>query len=166
VPPGHYTLDYVVVDALNHQAGSGSQPIDVNSVAPSTPVASSLAIVRQIETLPAGQQDRKNPLQIEGVLLSPNVAGPLHKASDATLTFFYTAYPADRPLSATFELTDGNSTLAKTPLRLPPPDKSGRIQHLARLPLANIPPGSYEVRITLTDGLQPITRTAAFVLAP
>jgi VWFA-related protein len=166
LPAGHYTLEFVVVDTLGRQAGSGSQALEVIDPGRSQPDASSLLIVRAAEQLPAAQQDRRNPLQVDGLLLSPNVSAPLHKASGTALTFFYTAYPVDRPLSATLELADSSKTIAHLPLKLPPVDTTGRIQHLARVPLADVPPGSYDLRVILTDGTMQIVRTASFVLLP
>jgi len=165
LPLGHYTLEYAVIDTLDRKAGSGTQDLDVTTGAPSQLAASSLLIVRQADPVPAAQRDRRQPLQVDDVLISPLITGTtLHKSSTPALTFFYTAYQADRPLTATLDLTTGSTTLAHVPLTVPAPDRTGRIQHLARLPLSQVPPGSYDLRVTLTDGQTALTRVAAFVL--
>jgi len=55
-----------------------------------------------------------------------------------------------------------SSLLAPMPGELPEADASGRIQYLAALPLEKIPAGSYELRVTVTDGTTSVMRSANF----
>lgn len=63
---------------------------------------------------------------------------------------------------ATLALLRGGAEVATLPLPLDKPDATGRIQQVGRLPLAPIPPGSYELRVTLEGGGEKVSRSVPF----
>jgi hypothetical protein len=61
------------------------------------------------------------------------------------------------------QLLRNGEALAEAPVQLLPPTGS-RIQHVGRLPIGALPPGTYELRIRVTDGRRELSRTAFFTL--
>lgn len=166
VPPGHYTLEYVVSDALNHKAGAGSAVVTVPHVKPREVAASSLIVVRRSERVPANERSADNPLLYGDLLLYPNLGEPLHKSTDKVLSFFIVVQPVvDGPTpAATLDLLQNGTTLVQLPVELAKPDAEGRIQYAAQLPLANVPPGKYELRVAITQGTERTAREATFTV--
>ena len=56
-----------------------------------------------------------------------------------------------------------NGARVAKPVELPPATGS-RIQHVGRLPIGALPPGTYELRIRAVDGGRELSRTAFFTL--
>jgi VWFA-related protein len=166
VSPGRYTFEYAVYDALGKTAGAGAQTVDVLAATHDRLAMSSVIVVGRAEQVPDDQRDAKNPLYVDNVLLSPNLSEPLRKSADVALAFFYVLYPHGAPVTARLEVAAADRVLARVPLTLPASDASGRIAHLAKFPLTNLPPGSYELRVIASDGTTHLTRTAAFTLVP
>jgi VWFA-related protein len=165
LPPGTYTLEAVVNDALGQKAGATTKSFVVPEAKPGAMVASSLVIVHRTEKVPANERTGDNPLYFGELLLYPNLGEPLGKAKDKTLSFYFTIDPAPGGVpSATLEIVQGAQSLAQLPMDLPKPDATGRISHVAQLPLASFPPGSYILRITLTQGGQKEVRDAPFTV--
>jgi hypothetical protein len=48
-------------------------------------------------------------------------------------------------------------------MTLPAPT-DGRLQHIGRLPVDNLPAGTYELRIRVSDGRREVSRAAFFTL--
>ena len=55
---------------------------------------------------------------------------------------------------------------ATRPLQVPPADDTGLVQHANELPLDEVGAGPYELRLTVSDGKDTVTRTAPFTLLP
>jgi len=165
LPPGTYTLESVVHDALSKKAGVANSSFVVPPVKPGTLVASSLLIVRRSEKLPAGEKTADNPLYFGDLLLYPNLGEPLRKSADKTLSFFLTVdpVPGSAP-TATLEILQKGQPLAQLPMEMSKPDATGRIAHAGQLPLASFPPGQYVLRTTVSQGTQKEARDATFTV--
>ncbi len=163
--PGSYTFEAVVLDA---RAGKAS--VRVSSLDVPTAVATALRvgtpfIVRRAEAVPVAGRDAANPLYFGDVLLHPNLGQPLSKTVDKDLAFGFTAYDGhDGPLAATLDVVRSGQSVATLPLSLGAPDPHGRINQISKLPLASLPPGIYELRVTLKAGTQQVTRGVSFAL--
>jgi len=79
------------------------------------------------------------------------------------LGFCFTAYrvPGALPPQATVEVVREGRSLAWVPIALPEA-VGGRIQYAGTLPLASLPDGELELRVSVTDGHSVQTRRAAF----
>ncbi len=66
--------------------------------------------------------------------------------------------------TATLELLQKGQSLAQLPLPLDKADAAGRLLQVSRLPSAAIPPGTYELRVTVTAGVSKAARTTALVV--
>jgi VWFA-related protein len=165
LPPGTYTLESVVHDALSKKAGVATSSFVVPPVKPGALVASSLLIVRRSEKVPAGEKTADNPLYFGDLLLYPNLGEPLRKSTDKTLSFFLTVDPAPAGApTATLEILQKGQPLAQLPMELSKPDATGRIAHAGQLPLASFPPGQYVLRTTVSQGAQKEARDATFTV--
>jgi len=123
-------------------------------------------LVDHAEAVPADQKDARNPLYLGTTLIYPNLGTPIARSKRGSLVFFYTARAGKRPLSGRVELVQDGRVLATRGLQVPPPDDSGLVQHANELPLDEVGAGPYELRVTVSDGKDTVTRTAPFVLLP
>ncbi|HSD29436.1 MAG TPA: hypothetical protein VLL75_19190, partial [Vicinamibacteria bacterium] len=98
----------------------------------------------------------------------PNLGAPLRREPGQGLTFFVSAWPSrERPgIDAQVEVVREGRRVAATPPAHLLPDADGRIRLASSLPLDAFAPGTYELRVTLTDGRDAETRTTAFPIAP
>ena len=153
LPPGQFTVTTVVHDSK----GKRSSVVDTSVEVPggTQPVAGSLFVVARVERLdPKDPAAASHPLAGQGVLLYPSFGEPLSKAAKAEISF---ALPlvldaAARAPTATLELLQKGQSLAQIPLPLDKPDANGRLLQMSRLPSAAIPPGTYELRVTIAAG--------------
>jgi hypothetical protein len=166
VDPGRYTIDYALYDELSGLAGTGSLPLAVPAHDRSALAVSDLILVDHAEAVPADQKDAHNPLYLGTTLIYPNLGTPVRRSQRGSLVFFYTARAGKRPLSGRVELLQDGRTLAARALTVPAADDTGRVQHANELPLDEIGAGPYELRVSVTDGKDTVTRAASFVLLP
>ncbi len=163
LPPGTYTLDVVADDAIAKRGGVSHVAVTVPPQA-AGPRVSDLVIVGRTEKLAPGELADDNVLAVSGVQLYPNLGEPLRKSVDRTLSFYAVILPNGTTPTATLTLAQNGQTLATLPITLAPVDAGGRIQQVGQIPLASLPPGTYEVTLTVTGGAAPITRTAVFTV--
>jgi hypothetical protein len=57
------------------------------------------------------------------------------------------------------ELVQSGKVLAQVPLQLADADASGRIQHVSRLPIGALAPGTYELRVAVKQGQRQVGRS-------
>jgi hypothetical protein len=55
-----------------------------------------------------------------------------------------------------------NQLLAESPLTLGPMDREGRLVALGHLPIESLPPGSYDLQVTVSEGEQREIRSSEF----
>ena len=166
LPPGTYTLEAVVHDALGGKAGAASAPLVVPAPRPGAPVVSSLIIVRRTEKVPAGERATDNPLFVGDLLLYPNLGEPLRKSVEKTVSFFLRVNPAagGAAPTATLELLSGKQVIGQVPMELAKPNAAGVIEQSSQLPLGNFPAGTYGLRITISQGTEKVVREAGFTV--
>jgi hypothetical protein len=68
--------------------------------------------------------------------------------------------------AATLELRRGTETLAAVALPVETPQAGGRLVIVGRQSLTDLSQGQYELRVTVTQGGQTVTRTAKLTLVP
>jgi VWFA-related protein len=163
LPPGSYAIEAIVYDALAGAAGAARSTLEIPAAAPSHLRASSLMVVRSAERLASADAVAPRLLTYGDVLLFPNLGQPLERTVGQPLAFFVTAWPAgDRPgVEARVEFLRDGRPVVSTPATSLHADADGRIQLASSLPLQSVPPGAYELRVTLSDGEDAETRTAS-----
>lgn len=164
LPPGSYTLEAVVHDALGRRAGVTRQAFQVPTQDQGIRM-SSLVVAARAERVPDGQADPGNPLYWGSILLYPSLGEAFKASAGAKLTFAFrvSATPATH-LAAALQLRSNDATLWEAPLKLPPPDRDGVIGYLGQLPLS-LPVGNYTLRATMIAAEQTQWSEAPFVVS-
>lgn len=169
LPPGRYTVAAVAYDALTGRAGVGTAGLEVKGAEEGKLRLSSVAVISRAEKLPAGDQQTANPFRFGDVLLYPDLGGALRKSAGGQMVFFLTAYTAPGAKGApklNVEIEQEGRVLGRAALDLPRPDAEGRIQYAGTLPIDKLQPGSYRLKVTVTDGQSSATRTEDFAIRP
>lgn len=169
LPPGRYTVEYVVYDGIADRAGVGTALLDIPADAPDTLRVGDLFVVRRAEKVGTADQAASNPLTIGDLLLYPNVGEPFVSGRDTSIPIYVSITPAKARRSLTARLAIGRArqTLAEVPLVLGAPDPSGRIAQMSRISIGTLPPGEYAVVVTVNDGASTQIRSARFeIVAP
>jgi VWFA-related protein len=165
LPPGDYTLDVAADDAIAKKGGVSHLALSV-PVPAKGPDVSDLVIVARSQKLAPGELADDNVLAVNGVQLYPNLGDPLRKSVDRTLAFYFVLLPNGTTPTATLTLAQNGRTLATLPVRLEAPDASGRIQQVGQIPLASIPPGAYDLTLTIQSRAEPLVRTVVVSVVP
>jgi hypothetical protein len=164
---GAYTMETVVYDALSTKASVRLATLDVPATNPAGLRLSSVVAVRSSEKVPEGQRVASSPLYVGEQLLTPSMGEPFSKAQTKELPFYFVVYPTKEGApTATLSLLSSGKVLAEAPLELAAADDKGRIQQVGRIPVEALPPGSYEIRISVQQGSQTAAQGLTFRLAP
>jgi hypothetical protein len=165
LPPGVYTMETIAYDNPSGKGSVRYATVEVPKVDPARLRMSSLVLVQRVEKV-GENEPRTGPLYVNDTLVYPNLGEPVSKAANA-VGFFFTAYPgtatSDTPQSV-LELVQNGKLLAQVPVELSPPDSSGRIQQLGRLPLQALAPGTYELRAVVKQGSEQVFRSTVIHL--
>ena len=161
--PGVYTMEAIVHDAISDKASVRFVTIEESHLDPAALRASDLVLISRAERIAKTDQRAGNPFQAGDMLLYPNLGEPLKKSTTPELGFFFTAYPAaGTKLQSTLQVLQNGVALAALSLPLDPPDASGRIQQVGRLPVGSLAAGTYDLRIVLSDGRRQIAKSTTF----
>jgi VWFA-related protein len=158
--PGVYSMEAVVHDALSGQSSVRYSTVEVPRHNEGKLRVSSLVLVKRGETVPEKERRAENPLLVNGVALSPNLGDPVSKTLKE-LPFYFAVYPAagGPAPEVTIQLVQNGVVAAQVPMTVPAADRSGRVQQLGHLPLAQIAPGTYELRAVVKQGTEQVTRS-------
>lgn len=161
--PGKYRLEVSVYDEAGKQASVLKRPFEAPSAA--TPVVGDLMIVKRADKLAPDQPiDPGNPLiSKDRMLMYPEFDAGVNRGLQSDVNFIVPMVltpGAAPPEAALGLLTAKGETLASVNLPLGKPEESGRLLAIGRVPLAKIPPGKYQLQITIGSGLEMRIRTA------
>jgi VWFA-related protein len=164
LPPGRYTVEVVAWDA--HAGVSGVDRLALTAPAPARGAVrlSSLVVVGHSEPRALGEP---GPLQVQGVHLFPSFGEVVRVGAGKPVAFVFTLRPGERPIrEASVELDRNGETARRARVPLPPPDAAGDVRVVSGLPVADLAPGAYTLRLVVDDGRGFETRTAAVTLGP
>lgn len=167
--PGHYTINVAAYDAPTRKVSTRATEVEIPAADESKLRISSVVILKRAEQLKADETKGVNPFQYGDLLIYPNLDEPISKAAMKQLPFYFNVYvPAGAKLAPQFtlEVMQKGQSLARLPANLPAADATGRIQYASALPLDNFQPGSYELKITVSDGQSTVSKAARFTVAP
>jgi VWFA-related protein len=162
LPPGVYTVESIVYDG---NADRGSARIATLTVPQSggALAMSSLVLVNRVEEVNEAPT-AGTPLYIGRMLIYPNVGQIIQKQATGELPFFFTLWGATGQLTAAAELLRHGQIVAEAPVPLTQPT-GPRLQHVGRLPIAALAPGTYELRIRVeVAGREALARSAFFTI--
>jgi VWFA-related protein len=162
--PGTYNIETVVFDAVAGHGSARLSTLTVPAVQPGVLGMSSLVLVNRSEDVnETPSTDVPPPLYVGQTILYPNAGEPIVRAPDAALSFFFTLYGDTHGAMATATLLRDGKVIAESPLALPA-STAERTQHVGRMPVDTLPPGIYELRISVTSDRQVLERNAFFTL--
>jgi len=108
-----------------------------------------------------------DPWLIEDKVVSPTLQPIVAKAKTTTLPFYLVVYPDKQQGAAPeliMEFTKDGQFLGRGKVPLGAPDKDGRIQYVAQVPVEQLSSGKYSVRFVVTQGNETADETVTFVL--
>ena len=160
LPPGVYTMETVVFDAPSGKSSVRLSTVEVPKEVADRLRMSSLVLVKRGEKVPEKDRRADNPLLVNDVVLYPNLGEPVSKAAKE-VGFYFAAYPiAGGPApESVIELLQDGKTVAQLPMALGAADASGRIQQVGRLPLDQLPVGTYDLRAVVKQGTEQVFRS-------
>ena len=160
--PGTYTLEAVIMDRGDNKTGVKQSTFTVPQ--PTDKLAiSDVVIIDRTDKL----KDNKivNPFYFPGGKISPSLNTSLKGGSGNVLPFYFAVYPdpaiKDAP-KLTMAFYKENQYLGSAEAPLPPAGKDGRIPYIADLPADKFTPGSYEIRLGVTQGASTVEETVDF----
>lgn len=166
LPPGKYDVEAIAYDALSNRASVNNSAIEVAATGEDRLRLSSVVIIKRAEQV---KEKTDNPFLIGEVLVYPNLGEPIPKSINKQMGFYFNVYPAkgsnDLP-KLLLEILQGNKSIARLPLKLTQADNTRRIQYASALPLDSLTPGNFELRITVSDAKETVSRSTTFTLEP
>lgn len=162
--PGSYQVESIVYDAV---AEKGSARV-ATLVVPDPDVArvrmSSIVLVSRTERT-TGQEENR-PFYYGDTLLYPNLGEALDRERDRQLAFYFVVYqPNGRQVrNAHIALLRNGQTIADATRDLPATGET-RLPQVGTLPISDLPPGTYELRVTVNDGRDQDTKSTFFTLS-
>jgi VWFA-related protein len=152
LPPGAYTLEAVVMDRNDNKTCVMKTPLTVP--APSGKLSmSDVVVVRRTEAIKDNQM--LDAFYLPGGKVVPTLMHTLKGGPGNILPFYFSVYP-DRSVKDAPKLTMSfykeGQFLATAEAPLPAPQADGHIPYIANLPADNFTPGTYEIRIGVTQG--------------
>jgi len=169
LPPGNYTVELIAYDELTEKTSVRTSPIEIASIDETKPRLSSVAVLKRAERLTPEEQKRDQPFHFGELLVYPNLGEPIPKSTTKQLAFFLTAWPArgsSAALQLTFEILQEGRSLGKSSAQLPAADDQGQIKYASSFPLNEFQPGVYELKVTVDDGKNRVSRSTRFAVAP
>jgi len=162
LPAGVYTMESIVFDPTAGHASARVATLTVPRGDEAALRVSSLIVANRVEQL-TDPPSVQGPLYVGRTLLYPNLGQPMRKADVRELPFYFALYGRTAVHEARVELLRNGRAIAEGPMTLPAPT-DGRLQHIGRLPVDNLPAGTYELRIRVSDGRREVSRAAFFTL--
>ncbi|HEY2933158.1 MAG TPA: VWA domain-containing protein [Acidobacteriota bacterium] len=153
VSPGRYTLETVVLDRESNKASVRRSILIVPEVSKELAL-SSLAVVKRIDPIAAGQTNPDDPFRFEDGKVVPNIGDIFRPAPNGPLALYFVIYAhsgAPKP-ELTLEFLKDGQTAGRGSPDLPPPNSLGRIPFVATIPLDKFESGRYEVKATVRQG--------------
>lgn len=156
--PGSYRIDAVVYDSVGERASVSSAPLTIYPAA--TPAIGDLLIIDHAEKIEPDQANG-NPLVVGGLLLKPVLAPTIRRSSRTDINFAVPLAldPGQIAPPAKLGLVVNGQVVSTIALDLGPADANGRLFAVGRIPLSDVPPGSYQLQITIGAGSNARTRT-------
>jgi hypothetical protein len=164
LPSGRYTVETAVQDAASGRLGVQRAPLEIPSAESALRVGS-LVVVGH--AAPRGEAPPEAAaLVTQGMQLYPSTAGPVSASGGKPLPFFLVATPAAgrNALRASIELRRDDAPVFSAPADFA--HAVGRDTLLGGVPLDGVAPGTYELRVTVADGVDRAVRWARVTIAP
>lgn len=163
--PGKYHVQVIAYDAAAREVNVSSTPLEIAAGDQTKPRLSSVAVLKTAERLTPEEQKRNQPFQFGELLLYPNLGEKIDRQRTKELAYFFTAWPAKgntKPMQVTLEILQNNRPVGKTSGQLPAPDGNGQVKYASSFSLDKFPAGVFELKVTVSDGQNSVSRTTTF----
>jgi hypothetical protein len=151
--PGTYSVETAVRDGLGDRTGCSETRV---AVAPAAPGVRLSSVVGLAGAAPATGEDPDDPFRLGDVRMAPDLGDRLRAAtgSDGPAVYYvvYAQPGAAEAPRMTLEVERSGRVVRRGTIALPAADASGRIPHVAKLPVAALAPGEYTLRLSVTQG--------------
>jgi VWFA-related protein len=167
--PGAYKVELIAYDGPTGKASLRKVALEIPISDETKPRLSTLAVLRRAERLTPEEQKRDQPFRFGELLVYPNLGEPILKSVTKQLAFFLTAWPAKGSTTAlmiTVEILQNNNSLGRTSGQLPAADEFGQIKYASSFPLDKFQPGAYELKVTIADDKNSVSRSTNFTVGP
>jgi len=165
LPAGHYTLETAVLDGEGNRISARKNSLMMPP--PSTTLSiSSVSVVRNMKDKDAST-DQSDPLLIGSRVVSPTLNPTISKAGNSGVSFYVVIYPdksSSQPTRLSMEFSRNGQVLGNGSPELSKPDKDGRIQYVATVPVASLEPGEYTIRFDAMQGTETAWEVTKFIL--
>jgi hypothetical protein len=165
--PGKYHVQVIAFDASTGAINASNIPLEIAGIDESKPRLSSVAVLKRAERLTPEEQKRDQPLRFGELLVYPNLGEKIDRSTTKQLAYFFTAWPAKgatKPPQMTLEIVQNNRSLGTTSGELPAADQNGQIKYAGAFAIDKLQPGVFELRITVGDGQNKISRSTTFTI--
>ena len=166
LPPGRYVLEAVVHDGVAATSTVLRTPVEIPAVDPAAQIGDLIVISRIEPFTAAPEMAGRHPLVSKGALFYPSLGEPIAKSKQVELTLALPMVVEGEAPPATLQISRAGTNLATLPLPAEPPEPGGRLMLVGRLPLAPIPPGTYDLRVVVTTAGGTIARDASVTVVP
>lgn len=167
LPPGRYVMESAVADRLGERVGAKRVAFVVPAPQPGRPSLSSIVLVRRVDTNPPeemryGEGDDRGPtpLRFRGGKVTPTLDNTVRSHAGFYFSLFA---PGPEPPPVTVEILRDGVAVSRWQAQLEP-EEGGRFSCFAVAPLAEAPPGDYEIRVAAPAGSAAIEERAGFTL--
>ena len=167
--PGRYTVEFIAYDGPLRKADVRTTSLEVPHVDEAKLRLSSVVVLSRAERITADEQKKDQPFYFGELVVYPNLGEPILKSATKQLAYFLTAWPVKGsvdPLKLVAEVVQNKRSIAQTSAQLPAADDQGRIKYAGALPLDGFQPGSYELKVTVTDNKTSVSRSTQFKIEP
>ena len=169
LPPGKYSVQVIAHDTATGEATVSTTPLEIAGADETKPRLSSVAVLSRADRLTPEEQKQDRPLGFGELLVYPNLGERIDRSAAKQLAYFFTAWPgkgAAKPLQVTLEILQNKRPVGKTSGELPPADQRGQIKYASSFSLDKFSPGVFELRVTVSDGVNSASRSTTFSLSP
>ena len=160
--PGGYTLESAIMDRNGKKMGVERHPFTVPDATEKLAL-SDVVVVRRTEAMKNTQI--LDPFYFAGGKIIPTLEDTLKGGAGNVLPFYFAVYPdpavKDAPKLTMAFYKDGQY-LGSAGAPLPPAEHDGRIPYIANLPADKFTPGSYEIKVGVTQGASSVEQKVDF----
>ena len=165
LPPGHYTLETAVLDGEGNRISARKNSLMMPPLSTALTI-SSVSVVRNMKDKDAST-DQADPLLMGTRVVSPTLHPTISKTANSGISFYLVIYPdksTSQPPRLSMEFSRNGQILGSGSPELGQPDKDGRIQYVATVPIASLEPGEYTIRFNAMQGAATAEELTTFIL--
>lgn len=164
LPPGSYTLETIVADRFGGKVGGERTHFEVPGATPG-PFLSDVALVRRIDSS-SDEVDPFEPLRYQHGKVVPNLSEQMPPGTKE-MSFFFLVHSDSGltdPTILEMQILRNGELVAQVPLQLPK-NLPAAFPYVATLKTTSLPPGNYDVRVSLSQGDKTTERENHFIIA-